>query len=228
LRCRRDAGATETKKAANISPPFFIHTGELLFEVSLAPVITHVAQVPTSFPTIATEIFAVVVEVAFIVMNVALIGAYIPTIVTQVAAIGAKIAMIVFQIFAVGTDVGSLFGGGSGITVSNVLPQFPSILLYVGLIGADVAAVAISIATILVQFTVIGTDISPVMAKIPSIVAEIFAIAAGCVALSGGRYWSRDVLSKSKQRGGQQNSASSQSSSHVTLPENNVVRRTYL
>ena len=227
MRRRRGRRRYENKKAANISPPLFIHTGELLFEVSLAPVITHVAQVPTSFPTIATEIFAVVVEVAFIVMNVALIGAYIPTIVTQVAAIGAEIAVIVFQIFAVGTDVGSLFGGGSGITVSNVLPQFPSILLYIGLVGADVAAVAISIATILVQFTAIGTDISPVMAKIPSIVAEIFAI-AGCVALSGGRYWSRDVLSKSKQRGGQQNSASSQSSSHVTLPENNVVRRTYL
>jgi len=208
-----------------VSPPLFIHTGELLFEVSLAPVITHVAQVPTSFPTIATEIFAVVVEVAFIVMNVALIGASIPTIVTQVAAIGAKIAVIVFQIFAVGTDVGSLFGSGGGITVSNVLPQFPSILLYIGLVGADVAAVAISIATILVQFTAIGTDISPIMANIPAIVTNIFAIR-----LSGGWYWRlrRDGLPKRKQRGGQQNSASSQSSSHVTLPENNVVRRTYL
>jgi predicted enzyme related to lactoylglutathione lyase len=145
----RDAGATETKRAANISPPLFIHTGELLFGVSLALVITHVAQVPTSFPTIATKIFTVVVEAAFIVVNLSPIRAHFPTIVTQVAAIGAKIAVILFQILAVGTDVGSLFGGGSGITVSNVLPQFPSILLYVGLIRADVAAVAISLATVL-------------------------------------------------------------------------------
>ena len=67
----------------------------------------------------------------------------------NIATTGAEIAVIVFQIFAVSTNVGSLFGSGGGIAISYVLPQFPPILLYVGLIRADVLAVAISIATVL-------------------------------------------------------------------------------
>ena len=66
----------------------FLHEGELLFGVSLALFVTDVVQLPTIFPTITTEIFAVVMEVAFVVTNVAPVCMHIPPVMADVATIG--------------------------------------------------------------------------------------------------------------------------------------------
>ena len=126
------------------------------------------------------------------------VGFLVPT------PIGANLATILSHILAVVSDVGSFFGGGSGVTVFPVLSQFLPILLQFVFILTEFAAVTITLAAILVQSATVGTDDSPVVAKIPSIVTNILAIA-----LRGGWYRRRDSLAKRKQRGGQQNSASS-------------------
>src|ERR1700682_3066384 len=100
---------TETEKGGENLAALFIHTGELLCVWSFAPVVTCVTQVPTSFPTIATDIFAVVVEFVFILANVALTG-------TSVATILSHILVVV-------SNFGSFFGGSGGVTVFPVLSQ---------------------------------------------------------------------------------------------------------
>ena len=73
-----------------------LSVGELFCGLSFALVKARVAHVPASFPTIATELFAVAAEFASIVANLAPIRAHFPTIVSQVMTIRANILAILF------------------------------------------------------------------------------------------------------------------------------------